>query len=93
MLFDQLTPDTSIYMIAGYVAFLLIAVIYLASLLVRERNLRRDMETLESLKAEAQPPAPVVASAPSVAKAKPSRAKTGKVKPQQPSRKKAARKR
>lgn len=93
MLLDQATPDTSIYMIAGYSAFALIALIYFVSLIVRARNLRRDMETLESLEAEAQTPAPAVTSVPAVAKAKSPQAKTGKAKPRQPSRKKATRKR
>ncbi len=95
MLFDQLTPDTSIYMIAGYVAFLLIAAVYLVSLLVRERNLRRDIETLESLKAEAQPPAPApaVARAPAAARPKTTPAKGGKPKSRGQSHKKATQKR
>jgi hypothetical protein len=88
MLFDQVPPDTSIYMIAGYSIFLLIAVIYLASLFIRAQNLRRDLETLESLRAEAEAPAPAVAPTPVAAKT--SRAKTAKSK--QP-RKKTARKR
>ena len=42
-------PDTSAYMIAGYVIFFVIAAIYLISLLVRWRNLNQDMTTLEAI--------------------------------------------
>ena len=81
MLFDQAPPDTSVYMIAGYSIFAIITVIYLASLFVRARNLRRDLDTLEGLQAEVEPPAPAVAPRPGRAKPKPSRAKTAASKP------------
>jgi hypothetical protein len=45
-------PDTSAYMIAGYVIFFIIAAIYIISLLVRWRNLNQDMTTLEALEKE-----------------------------------------
>jgi hypothetical protein len=37
------------YMLAGYVVILSILAIYLVSLVVRWRNLKRDMEVLEEL--------------------------------------------
>ncbi len=43
------TPDTSTYMIAGFVISFLTLGLYVLSLYVRNRNLRRDVETLESL--------------------------------------------
>ena len=43
------TPDTSTYMIAGFVVSFLTLGLYVLSLYVRNRNLRRDVETLESL--------------------------------------------
>ncbi len=43
------TPDTSGYMVAGYIVIFGIMLVYLVSLLVRNRNLRRDLETLEEL--------------------------------------------
>lgn len=43
------TPDTSAYMIAGYVIAFLVMGIYVLSLYIRNRNYRRDLETLESL--------------------------------------------
>lgn len=81
MLFDQAPPDTSVYMIAGYSIFAIITVIYLASLFIRARNLRRDLDTLEGLQAEVESPAPAVAARPGRAKPKPSRAKTAASKP------------
>jgi hypothetical protein len=45
-------PDTSAYMIAGYALTFIVLGIYLASLSIRKANLRRDLETLESLKTE-----------------------------------------
>ena len=85
MLFDQLTPDTSIYMIAGYSIFFVITVIYLASLFIRARNLRRDLETLESLEAEAQVPPAAIAQA--TARPRRKRNQTAKPKTKQARRK------
>ena len=42
-------PDTSVYMIAGYFIFFIIAAIYIISLLVRWHNLNQDMTTLEAI--------------------------------------------
>ncbi len=90
MLFDQGTPDTSVYMIAGYSIFFIIAAIYLVSLFIRARNLRRDLETLQSMESEAQTPAPEVQSVPVSRKPKstPAGSKAAK-----PTRRKASRKR
>ena len=46
------TPDTSGYMIAGYALTFIIMGIYLASIYIRNTNLKRDLDTLESLKTE-----------------------------------------
>jgi CcmD family protein len=43
------TPDTSVYFIAGYVVIFIVMVAYLASLIVRQRNLEQDYEALEEL--------------------------------------------
>ena len=43
------TPDTSGYMIAGYAIAFIVMGLYVASLVVRARNLKRDMETLEEM--------------------------------------------
>jgi hypothetical protein len=45
-------PDTSIYMIAGYIVFFIVAAIYIVSLLVRWRNLHQDMTALEAIEKE-----------------------------------------
>ena len=47
--FQEPTPDTSIYMIAGYAIFFLVMVVYLASLIIRWRNLERDLQTLDDM--------------------------------------------
>jgi uncharacterized membrane protein YciS (DUF1049 family) len=43
------TPDTSTYMIAGFVVSFLTMGIYVLSLHLRNRNLNQDVETLEAL--------------------------------------------
>ena len=48
-MFLDTTPDTSGYMIAGYVIAFAVMGIYVASLYIRNRNLKRDLETLESI--------------------------------------------
>jgi len=45
----QTPPDTSGYMIAGYVVIFGIMLVYLISLIVRSRNLHQDLDTLEEL--------------------------------------------
>ena len=55
MFFQEATPNTSGYMIAGYaIAFILMA-LYVASIYVRNRNLRQDMTMLEEMDKPAQP--------------------------------------
>jgi len=46
------TPDTSTYMIAGFVVSFVTLGIYVFSLYLRSRNLNRDVETLEALEEE-----------------------------------------
>ena len=43
------TPDTSEYMIAGYVISFLVMGFYLASIYLRNRNLKRDLSMLEEM--------------------------------------------
>ncbi len=82
MLFADVPPDTSAYMIAGYIIFFVVTAIYVASLFVRTNNLSRDLETLKDVEEEQKVPAvsePVkAASAP--AKPKPAKAKTSRSK-------------
>ena len=58
VLLQDTTPDTSGYMLAGYVIFAVIMAIYIVSFLARGRNLERDLSTLESMKAESKAMAP-----------------------------------
>jgi hypothetical protein len=64
MFFQEAPPDTSAYMIAGYVIFFIISAIYLLSLVVRRRNLEADLKTLEAMQAEGRPASARAAPAP-----------------------------
>ncbi len=44
------TPDTLNYLIIGYVVFTIVFFGYLASIVIRWRNLKQEKETLEELK-------------------------------------------
>lgn len=44
-----MTPDTTNYMILGYAVFSVVMAVYLASLFIRFRNLKQDLEVLEEL--------------------------------------------
>ncbi len=57
MFFQEITPDTSGYMIAGYVIAFLVMGLYVASMYLRSRNLKQDMSMLEEM--EKSTPAPV----------------------------------
>ena len=46
------TPDTSNYMILGYAIAFIVMGIYVFSMYVRNRNLKRDIETYESLESD-----------------------------------------
>lgn len=46
------TPDTFNFMLLGYAVFIGIPVIFIASLIYRWRNIKRDEAMLESLKDE-----------------------------------------
>jgi hypothetical protein len=75
MFFDEVPPNTSVYMVAGYLIFFVVTAIYVASLFIRERNLARDLETLKE--AEQEQSQPVVAAPPSPrARPKPRTAKS-----------------
>lgn len=61
MFFQDATPDTSGYMIAGYAVAFIVMGLYVASIYMRSRNLRQDMSTLEEMD---KPAAPVIKAAP-----------------------------
>lgn len=49
LLLQQGPANTMNYMIAGYAVIFGVMLLYLASLVIRQRNLRQDMELLEDL--------------------------------------------
>lgn len=49
LLFQAPTPDTTGYLIVGYVIMGGIGLLYVASLLLRQRGLHRDLEVIERL--------------------------------------------
>jgi hypothetical protein len=51
-MFLETTPDTSGYMIAGFAVSFIVMGVYVASLYIRNRNLKQDIETLESMQDE-----------------------------------------
>ena len=55
MFFQEPTPDTSGYMIAGYAIAFLVMALYVASIYVRTRNLQQDMTTLNEMEEPAPP--------------------------------------
>jgi hypothetical protein len=49
MFFLETPPDTSQYMAAGYAIAFGVMLIYVVSLFIRSRNLKRDMSMLEEM--------------------------------------------
>lgn len=49
-LFD--TPETTDYMIMGYVVFITLPIIFIGTLIYRYRNLKRDEATMKELEEE-----------------------------------------
>ena len=49
MFFQEPIPDTSGYMIAGYLVAFIVMGLYVASLYLRYRNLNRDLAMLEEM--------------------------------------------
>lgn len=57
MFFQDVTPDTSGYMIAGFVISFVVMGLYVASMYLRARSLRQDQSLLEEMDREAKPAA------------------------------------
>jgi hypothetical protein len=55
MFFQETTPDTSGYMIAGYAVAFIVMAIYVASMYLRARSLKQDMTMLEEMDKSDQP--------------------------------------
>ena len=49
LLLQDATANTTSYMIAGFAIIFGVILIYLISLLVRQRNLQRDLEVLQDI--------------------------------------------
>jgi hypothetical protein len=49
MFFQDATPDTSGYMIAGFAIAFIVMALYVASIYIRNRNLHQDMTLLEEM--------------------------------------------
>jgi hypothetical protein len=49
MFFLETPPDTSQYMVAGYAISFATMLLYVASLIIRHRNLTRDVSMLEEM--------------------------------------------
>lgn len=47
-----MTPDTTNYLVLGYTVFTVVMGLYLVSLVLRQRNLKRDLELMKELEAE-----------------------------------------
>jgi hypothetical protein len=75
MLFQEATPDTSGYMIAGYAITFIVMALYVASMYVRSRNLNQDMTTLQELEKPAPPVQTILKNEP---KNRPARASNNK---------------
>ena len=54
-MFLQNIPDTSGYMIAGYAIAFLVMILYVASMILRNRNLKQDLTMLEEMDKTSQP--------------------------------------
>jgi len=52
MFFLETPPDTSQYMVAGYVIAFGVMLIYVVSMFIRSRNLKRDLSMLEEMDKE-----------------------------------------
>ena len=76
MFFQEATPDTSGYMIAGYAVSFIVMALYVASMYLRSRNLNRDMTTLQEL--DKPVPPPVQARTSSQARKSPARSANNK---------------
>ena len=78
MFFQETTPDTSGYMIAGYAITFLVMALYVASIYLRSRNLKQDMTILEEMEEPAPPVQRMTSVHPSNNGAKPSNNRSAK---------------
>jgi len=50
MLFQEVAPDTTGYMLLGYAVLLGLPLLYVLSFFMRRRNLEKDIQLIESLR-------------------------------------------
>jgi hypothetical protein len=55
MLFAEGTANTINYFIAGYAVFFTVMALYLASLYIRYRNLKQDLQVLQEMEQSDEP--------------------------------------
>jgi len=48
----ETTPDTFGYMLAGYVVFFTLPLLFILRLWLRQRNIKKDLEMMEELRGE-----------------------------------------
>lgn len=48
----ETTPDTFGYMLAGYIVFFSLPLLFILRLWLRQRNVKKDLEMMEELKRE-----------------------------------------
>ena len=48
---QTVTPDTSVYMIGGFIFIILVLGLYAGSLIIRKRNLERELDLLHPIEA------------------------------------------
>ena len=87
MFFQETTPDTSGYMIAGFAIAFLVMALYVASIYLRARNLKQDMAILEEMEEPAPPVQTITTSPP-----RKTAARTGNHRSAKPVTKRAAKK-
>ena len=78
MFFQETTPDTSGYMIAGYAIAFIVMALYVASIYLRARNLNQDRTMLEEMEKPAPPIQAGSQSRPKKSSAKPQANKSAK---------------
>ena len=52
MLLQQPTPDTFSYLLLGYAVLLGMPLLYVLSFIVRQRNLEKDLQLIETMREE-----------------------------------------
>lgn len=78
MFFQEVTPDTSGYMIAGFVVSFVVMGLYVFSLYLRNRNLNQDLTLLKEMDKPAPQAEKVTANQPRKSPVKAAQKRSGK---------------